>query len=86
MLVNACQAWSFTVHDPAANAAREEYETISETASFVQYYFDAGELADWFSKLEMLKYEELMKYDDSHGGLHYHGLVRLIGKKSGGKV
>jgi hypothetical protein len=36
---------AFTVHDPAAKAAREEHETISETASFVQHYFDEGELA-----------------------------------------
>jgi tellurite methyltransferase len=77
---------AFTVHDPAANAAREEHETISETASFVQHYFDEGELADWFSKLETLKYEEIMKYDDSHGEPHYHGLARLIGKKPQGKA
>src|SRR6266567_3012438 len=77
---------AFTVHDPAANAAREEHETISETASFVQHYFDEGELADWFSTLETLKYEEFMKYDDSHGEPHYHGLARLIGKKPQGKV
>ena len=77
---------AFTVHDPAAKAAREEHETISETASFVQHYFDEGELADWFSKLETLKYEEFMKYDDSHGEPHYHGLARLIGKKPEGKA
>ena len=35
-------------------------------ASFVRHYFDEGELAEWFSKLETLKYEEFMKYDDSH--------------------
>ncbi len=73
---------AFTVHDPVANAAREENETISETASFVQYYFDEGELTAWFSKLETLKYEEIMKYDDSHGEPHYHGVARLIGRKS----
>ncbi|HEX9131726.1 MAG TPA: class I SAM-dependent methyltransferase [Ktedonobacteraceae bacterium] len=72
---------AFTVHDPAANASRKEHETISETASFVQHYFDKGELATWFSPLETLKYEEIMKYDDSHGEPHYHGLARLIGRK-----
>jgi tellurite methyltransferase len=72
---------AFTVYDPAANADRKEEETISETASFTQYYFDEGELADWLSQLEILKYEEFMKYDDSHGEPHYHGLARLIGKK-----
>ncbi len=64
----------------------EEHETISETASFVQHYFDEGELAAWFSTLETLKYEEFMKYDDSHGEPHYHGLARLIGKKPQGKA
>jgi tellurite methyltransferase len=72
---------AFTVHDPAANASRKEHETISETATFVQHYFDEGELATLFSTLETLKYEEIMKYDDSHGEPHYHGLARLIGRK-----
>jgi tellurite methyltransferase len=72
---------AFTVHDPAANATKKEHETISETASFVQHYFDEGELAAWFSTLETLKYEEIMKYDDSHGEPHYHGLARFIGRK-----
>ena len=71
----------FTVHDPAASAARKEHETISETASFVQHYFDEGELAAWFSTLDTLLYEEIMKYDDSHGEPHYHGLARLIGRR-----
>ncbi len=48
---------AFTVHDPAANATRKEHETISETASFVQHYFDESELAAWFSTLETLKCE-----------------------------
>jgi len=72
---------TFTIHDPGATLSKEEGETISETASFVQYYFQEDELADWFSKLETLRYEEIMKYDDSHGEPHYHGLARLIGKK-----
>jgi tellurite methyltransferase len=76
----------FTVHDPAAKASRKEHETISETASFVQHYFDEGELAAWFSTLKTLQYEEIMKYDDSHGEPHYHGLARLIGRKPHDKV
>ncbi|HLG78356.1 MAG TPA: methyltransferase domain-containing protein [Ktedonobacteraceae bacterium] len=71
----------FTIHDPGANAIRKENETISETASFVQHYFDEGELATWFSTLETLLYEEIMKYDDSHGKPHYHGVARLIARK-----
>lgn len=71
---------TFTIHDPAANAARKENETISETASFVQHFFDEGELAAWFSQLETVLYEEIMKYDDSHGEPHYHGVARLIAK------
>ena len=72
---------SFTIRDPAANMVRKEQETISETASFVQHYFDEGELAAWFSTLETVLYEEVMKYDDSHGAPHYHGLARLIARK-----
>lgn len=72
---------TFTIHDPGAKFSQEEDETISETASFVQYYFQEGELADWFSKLETVRYEEFMKYDDSHGEPHYHGLARLIARK-----
>ena len=59
----------------------KENETISETASFVQHYFDEGELVAWFSTLETVLYEEVMKYDDSHGVPHYHGLARLIARK-----
>ena len=72
---------TFTIHDPGAKFSKEEGEVISETASFVQYYFQEGELADWFSTLETLRYEEIMKYDDSHGEPHYHGLARLIARK-----
>jgi tellurite methyltransferase len=72
---------AFTVHDPAANTKKDVHTTISETASFVQHYFDEGELAAWFSTFEILQYEELMKYDDTHGEPHYHGLARLIGRK-----
>jgi tellurite methyltransferase len=60
---------------------RKENETISKKASFVQPYFDEGKIADRFSKLETLLFEEIMKYDDTHGEPHYHGLARYIGKK-----
>jgi tellurite methyltransferase len=72
---------AFTLHDPGAATAPNRGEQISETASFVRHYFDEGELAIWFSALETLLYEEIMKYDDSHGLPHYHGLARLIAKK-----
>jgi tellurite methyltransferase len=54
---------------------------ISETASFIKHFFEDGELAAWFSALETPLYEETMKYDDSHGEPHYHGLTRLIARK-----
>jgi tellurite methyltransferase len=72
-----------TIHDPGAKTSREEDENMSETISFIKHFFDDGELAGWFSKLETLSYEEIMKYDDSHGTPHYHGLARLIGRKKG---
>jgi len=69
-----------------ASAAEKRYETISETASFVQHYFDEGELAVWLSTLETLKYEEIMKCDDSRKELHFHAPSRLIGRKPQGKL
>ena len=72
----------FTIYDPGARSQKEEGKSISETATFVKHYFDEGELATWFAELETLLYEEIMKYDDSHGEQHYHGVARLIGKKS----
>jgi SAM-dependent methyltransferase len=71
----------FTIHDPAASATKKENETISETASFVRHFFEDNELAAWFSALETIRYEEIMKYDDSHGEPHYHGIARLIARK-----
>jgi tellurite methyltransferase len=70
-----------TTHDPGAKTSRGEDENMSETISFIKHFFDDGELARWFSELETLSYEEIMKYDDSHGEPHYHGLARLIGRK-----
>lgn len=35
------------------------------------------------SSLETILYEEIMKYDDSHGEPHYHGIARLIARKKG---
>ncbi len=70
-----------TTHDPGAKTSREEDENMSETISFIKHFFDDGELAAWFSELETQSYEEIMKYDDSHGTPHYHGLARLIGRK-----
>jgi tellurite methyltransferase len=71
----------FTISDPGAQLSKEEGESISETATFVKHYFDEGELATWFSRLEMVQYEEYMKYDDSHGEPHFHGLARFIGRR-----
>jgi len=73
----------FTRQDPGAKAPAqsERTETVSETASFVKHYFEEDELVSWFSELKILLYEEIMKYDDSHGEPHYHGVARLIGVK-----
>jgi tellurite methyltransferase len=74
---------TFTIHDPAANLAmsKEEGQNISETAPFVKHFFEENELSSWFSELKIILYEEIVKYDDSHGEPHYHGLARLIGTK-----
>lgn len=73
----------FTIHDPAAKQSeqRAANENISETSCFVKHFFKENELSRWFSNLEILSYQETMKYDDSHGTPHYHGVARLIGRK-----
>ncbi len=78
----------FTIHDPGAAQSRhiEAPDTISETASFFKHYFDEGELATWFSRLETLQYTEEMIYDDTHGDPHFHGIARLISRKPQGKA
>jgi hypothetical protein len=72
-----------SIHDPGAAQSRHREATsiISETASFVNHYFDEGELAAWFSQLETLLYVEDMIHDDTHGNPHFHGIARLIGRK-----
>ena len=74
----------FTIHDPGATEQRNNNPTeeISETACFIKHYFEENELAAWFSELDINLYEEIMKYDDSHGAPHYHGIARLIGIKA----
>ena len=73
----------FTIHDPGATdqSQNDQADEISETAGFIKHYFDDNELATWFSELEIERYEEVMKYDTSHGAPHYHGIARLIGTK-----
>lgn len=69
---------SFTKDDPGFKCNAERPSECSRT---VKYYFSTGELQRLFSGLEILKCEEYMKLDDSHGPPHYHGKVKLIGKK-----
>jgi tellurite methyltransferase len=72
-----------TIYDPGATQSRhcEATNTISETATFIRHHFEEGELAAWFSRLEILQYTEEMIYDDTHGNPHFHGVARLIGRK-----
>jgi tellurite methyltransferase len=65
--------------DPGAQSSTTE--AISETACFIKHFFEKNELAEWFNGLDIYLYEEKMKYDDSHGTPHYHGVSRLIGTK-----
>ncbi len=73
----------FTCHDPGALAESERsvVGNASDTAYFIKHYFDDGELAEWFSPLEFLLYEEKKELDESHGTPHYHGTARMIGRK-----
>lgn len=69
---------SFTTEDPGFKGNSRQ---SSECSGTVKYYFLPGELKQLFSDLEVMKYKEYTKADDTHGPLHYHGKVKLIGRK-----
>jgi len=69
---------SFTTEDPGFKG---DSEKSSECTHFVKHYFSPGELGQLFSNIEILEYREYIKLDDSHGAIHYHGKVKLVGRK-----
>ncbi len=61
-------------------------DPISETASAVINYFEANQLAQWAvapeSCLRVLRYEERLEWDQTHGPEHLHGKAVLLAVRS----
>ncbi len=60
---------------------------VSETASAVVNYFAPNQLASWAAdpeaKLRILRYEERLEWDYTHGPEHLHGKAVLLAVRSG---
>lgn len=68
---------------PPGNASRYP---ASETAWAVQHYFAAGELLEWAVRtpaLRVLRYEERLEWDQTHGHPHLHGKAVLTAVRQG---
>jgi SAM-dependent methyltransferase len=77
-----------TTEDPGSNQApgRDNPNPISETAGAVLHYFQSGELLQWAMRtpsLRVLRYEERLEWDYTHGSEHQHGKAILLAVRSG---
>lgn len=68
---------------PGCNRA----DPISETAAMVVNYFEPNQLARWGvatqSRLRILRYEERLEWDRTHGPEHLHGKAVLLAVRAG---
>lgn len=65
---------------------RDSRNPISETAAAVLHYFQPGELLHWAlstPSLRVLRYEERLEWDYTHGSEHQHGKAILLAVRSG---
>jgi len=67
----------FTTEDPGFIEAPHR----SETGTAVRHFFEKGELANIFKAWKILKCEEFVEEDKSHGPFHLHGIGVLIATK-----
>lgn len=56
-------------------------EGVSETAGGIAHYFAPGELHRCFADFDIVKYDEFMEEDRSHGPVHDHGWAVILGRK-----
>lgn len=68
----------FMVNDPGCDA---QGRVASETASYVQHYYQPDELRRQFAALTLLAYQEEFALDVGHGQPHYHGIARLFARR-----
>lgn len=69
----------FTVEDPGYRQLRN---LASECSNHVRHYYEKGELRDLFSDFTVLRYDEKVEWDTSHGKPHIHGIAVLIAQKT----
>ncbi|MCO8124040.1 class I SAM-dependent methyltransferase [Stieleria sp. TO1_6] len=78
-----------TTEDPGCDVAPGCHSDAptSETAGAVINYFAPNQLVDWAtaaeSQLRVLRYEERLEWDYTHGPEHQHGKAILLAVKSG---
>ena len=78
-----------TVEDPGSDEPPgcESDAPVSETADAVINYFVANQLAGWAlepaADLRLLRYEERLEWDYTHGEEHLHGKAILLAVKTG---
>jgi cyclopropane fatty-acyl-phospholipid synthase-like methyltransferase len=78
-----------TTEDPGSGQSPgcDSDSPISETAGAVVNYFQPNQLASWAleteSRLRILKYEERLEWDYTHGPEHQHGKAILLAVRSG---
>ncbi|EGF29825.1 class I SAM-dependent methyltransferase [Rhodopirellula baltica] len=78
-----------TTEDPGSNQSpgKESDQPVSETAGAVINYFRPNQLVGWAcdpdSKLRVLRYEERLEWDTTHGAPHQHGKAVLLAVRHG---
>jgi cyclopropane fatty-acyl-phospholipid synthase-like methyltransferase len=78
-----------TTEDPGSDKmpGLESDAPVSETAGAVINYFAPGQLATWAtdpeSRLRILRYEERLEWDYTHGQEHLHGKAILLAVRQG---
>ncbi|EMI16469.1 methyltransferase type 11 [Rhodopirellula maiorica SM1] len=78
-----------TTEDPGSDQSpgRESDAPVSETAGAVINYFPPNQLALWAanpkSRLRILRYEECLEWDYTHGPEHLHGKAILLATRAG---
>lgn len=78
-----------TTEDPGCDQlpGRDRDAPVSETAGAVINYFRPNQLAAWAvspkSRLRILRYEERLEWDYTHGSEHQHGKAVLLAVREG---
>ncbi|MCC9657662.1 class I SAM-dependent methyltransferase [Rhodopirellula halodulae] len=78
-----------TTEDPGSDQApgKDSNQPVSETADAVINYFRPNQLIEWAvapsSGLRVLRYEERLEWDTTHGAPHQHGKAVLLAVRQG---